>query len=85
MAKIKMRVRHIVRSEHPPSIVQGVAVSVVSDGLIAAHLFAEYPEMPKELELPEDDPRGTPFRAQSKRLVREIHTSVMMTPLAGRG
>ncbi len=79
MAKGKMQhYRHIVRSDHPPSAVQGVACSVVPGGMIAVRLFSEYAEMPEALELPEGG--DGPVRAHSASVVRDFITLVMMTP-----
>ena len=48
-------------------------------GMVAAHLFSEYAEMPKDVDLPVRAP-GMPVKAQSKRVVREFAAIVMMTP-----
>lgn len=74
------RYRNIIRPDRPPPIaVQGVACSIVQGGMIAAHLFSEYVEMPENVSLPVAPP-GQPVKTKSNRIAREFAAIVMMTP-----
>ena len=74
------RYRNIIRPDQPPPIaVQGVACSIVQGGLVAAQLFSEYPQMPKDVTLRVPSP-GEAVESKSTRITREFSAVVMMTP-----